>query len=74
MITMKRWQLYAMLWGALLIGQFILPLAWRAMAQGNVTLDMTKSFDVIVLNGVGPDGKMAPIRVDGSGHVICSKE
>jgi hypothetical protein len=22
--------------------------------------------------GVGPDGKMAQIRVDGDGHVICS--
>lgn len=30
--------------------------------------------EVTMAAGVGPDGKMAPIRVDASGHVICSKE
>jgi hypothetical protein len=28
--------------------------------------------DVTMAAGVGPDGKKAPIRVDGTGHVICS--
>lgn len=28
--------------------------------------------DVVMNAGVGPDGKMAQIKVDGDGHVICS--
>lgn len=30
--------------------------------------------EVHMLAGVGPDGKQAPIQVDGMGHVICSKD
>lgn len=31
-------------------------------------------YDAVLNAGVGPDGKMAPIRVDSEGHVICSKQ
>lgn len=30
--------------------------------------------EVYMNAAVGPDGKMAPIRVDDDGHVICSKQ
>lgn len=38
------------------------------------TLAQTDYPKLIVLNGVDPDGRMAAIRVDSVGHVICSKE
>ena len=42
------------------------------VSKPSILTGMENGSTVVVWNGVGPDGKMAPIRVDGDGHVICS--
>ena len=37
-------------------------------------VDITQMPEMYLNSGVGPDGKMAPIRVDKDGYVICSTE
>jgi len=55
---------------------FLLGIVASAAAEtdfGVATGLAIRPIDVTLNAGVGPDGKMAPIRVDANGHVICSE-
>lgn len=72
MVTMKRWHFYLALWCALLSGQFILPLAWKSMAQ-DIPISIPSTTRMMAVAAVSPSGKMLEIRVDEDGYVICHR-
>ena len=53
----------------LLIGFFFGLLIASAIGQ---TIPYNLDINAVIAAGVGPDGKMASIKVDDEGHVICS--
>lgn len=58
-----------------LIGFFFGIVVASAGAQTDYLVPgISHSIDTYLNAGVGPDNKMAPIRVDKDGHVICSTE
>ena len=58
-----------------LIGFFFGLTVAAAMAADPAILgNYMNAMEATMAAGVGPDGKMAQIRVDGDGHVICSTE
>lgn len=61
----------------MLIGFFFGLMVASALAQQppyNLITSGAEPIGATLNAGVGPNGKMAPILVDGNGYVICSSE